>query len=438
MKKKQGLIFLSVLIMITSITLLINKSSYAGEVPASNYCPEKVILNKTKTLELIEGLPLSNLEVKGTNGESLNNTALAISKDTEISDTQELEIIGQTLVPIPKFSDNKEENSYYSQLFFWWINDIDYQTNNLIEEEKALIKNSPNGKKVVEKIEEYERYNNWLYSDNQSAPMLDEINIDNITYYVTDDYIETSLITPDCTKDYSYMFTDYEVKVSSPITVVDKNGNEKQEFERGEGFKLRVPLSEVKNGTVNMKAEIIGNTTFNTRATYQLSSPSTNTRALILPLALIDCGESETMQGFLPLELNYTEQVGTLNIKVIDAETKENLSNAEITIYDSLGNIVYRMNTTNSEINVTLPIGEYTVKQTITPENYQPIVVQKRVSVTENETTEAVLENIQLLEVPNLGRNTTGIIMIIGGLVLIIGCIIVGVNLRKKDIKTKN
>ena len=90
MKKKQGLIFLSVLIMITSITLLINKSSYAGEVPASNYCPEKVILNKTKTLELIEGLPLSNLEVKGTNGESLNNTALAISKDTEISDTQEL------------------------------------------------------------------------------------------------------------------------------------------------------------------------------------------------------------------------------------------------------------------------------------------------------------------------------------------------------------
>ena len=438
MKKKQGLIFLSVLIMITSITLLINKSSYAGEVPASNYCPEKVILNKTKTLELIEGLPLSNLEVKGTNGESLNNTALAISKDTEISDTQELEIIGQTLVPIPKFSDNKEENSYYSQLFFWWINDIDYQTNNLTEEEKELIKNSPNSKKLIEKIEEYERYNNWLYSDNQSAPMLDEINTDSITYYVTDDYIETSLITPDCTKDFSYMFTDYEVKVSSPITVVDKNGNEKQEFERGEGFKLRVPLSEVKNGTLNMKAEIIGNTTFNTRATYQLSSPSTNTRALILPLALIDCGESETMQVFLPLELNYTEQVGNLNIKVIDAETKENLSNAEITIYDSLGNIVYRMNTTNSEINVTLPIGEYTVKQTITPENYQPIVVQKRVSVTENETTEAVLENIQLLEVPNLGRNTTGIIMIIGGLVLIIGCIIVGVNLRKKDIKTKN
>ena len=438
MKKKQGLIFLSVLIMITSITLLINKSSYAA-AEILNYCPKTVTLNQTNTLEFIEGIPLSHIEVKGTNGETLNNIAITENRDVEISNQQILEKDFEYQREIPKFSANKEENSYYSQLFYWWMNDIYSQENNLTEEEKELIKNSPNGKKLVEKIEEYERYNNWWNSgDNQSAPMLDEINIDNITYYVTDDYIETSLITPDCTKDYSYMFTDYEVKVSSPITVVDKNGNEKQEFERGEGFKLRVPLSEVKNGTVNMKAEIIGNTTFNTRATYQLSSPSTNTRALILPLALIDCGESETMQGFLPLELNYTEQVGTLNIKVIDAETKENLSNAEITIYDSLGNIVYRMNTTNSEINVTLPIGEYTVKQTITPENYQARVIEQKVTIVENETTEAVLENIQLLEVPNLGRNTTGIIMIIGGLVLVIGCIIVGVNLRKKDIKTKN
>ena len=59
------------------------------------------------------------------------------------------------------------------------------------------------------------------------------------------------------------------------------------------------------------------------------------------------------------IELNYTEQVGNLTIKVIDAATKENLSNAEIAIYDSLGNIVYRISTTNSEINVTLPIGDY-------------------------------------------------------------------------------
>ena len=426
MKKKQGLIFLSVLIMITSITLLINKSSYAA-AEILNYCPKTVTLKQTNTLEFIPGLLLSNIEVTGTNGESLNNIAIQFNRDIEISSQQILEKNFEYPLEIPKFSDNKEENSYYSQLFLW------YMSGTLTEEEQVVIKNSPNGKKLVEKIEEYERYNNWWNSGDDSDGTLDEINTGNITYYVTDDYIETSLITPDCTKDYSYMFTDYEVKVSSPITVVDKNGNEKQEFERGEGFKLRVPLSEIKNGTVNMKAEIIGNATFNIwgRYDYEPSSPSTKTKGLE-PVALIDCGESETKQVFLPLELNYTEQVGTLNIKVIDAETKENLSNAEITIYDSLGNIVYRMNTTNSEINVTLPIGEYTVKQTITPENYQPIVVQKRVSVTENETTEAVLENIQLLEVPNLGRNTTGMIMIIGGLTIIIGTVLIVYILKRK------
>ena len=435
MKKKQGLIFLSVLIMITSITLLINKSSYALTTnPPTNYCPKTVTLKQTNTLEFIPGLLLSNIEVTGTNGESLNNIAIQFNRDIEISSQQILEKNFEYPLEIPKFSDNKEENRYYSQLFSWWVYDIEYQENNLTEEEKELIKNSPNGRKLTEKIEEFERYNNGRNSDDYSTPVLDDINTDNITYYVTDDYIETSLITPDCTKDYSYMFTDYEVKVSSPITVVDKNGNEKQEFERGEGFKLRVPLSEIKNGTVNMKAEIIGNATFNIWAQYYYvpSSPSTKTKGLDQPAALINCGASETKQVFLPLELNYTEQVGTLNIKVIDAETKENLSNAEITIYDSLGNIVYRMNTTNSEINVTLPIGEYTVKQTITPENYQPIVVQKRVSVTENETTEAVLENIQLLEVPNLGRNTTGIIMIIGGLTIIIGTVLIVYILKRK------
>ena len=426
MKKKQGLIFLSVLIMITSITLLINKSSYAA-AEILNYCPKTVTLKQTNTLEFIPGLLLSNIEVTGTNGESLNNIAIQFNRDIEISSQQILEKNFEYPLEIPKFSDNKEENSYYSQLFLW------YMSGTLTEEEQVVIKNSPNGKKLVEKIEEYERYNNWWNSGDDSDGTLDEINTGNITYYVTDDYIETSLITPDCTKDYSYMFTDYEVRASSPITVVDKNGNEKQEFERGEGFKLRVPLSEIKNGTVNMKAEIIGNATFNIwgRYDYEPSSPSTKTKGLE-PVALIDCGESEMMQVFLPLELNYTEQVGTLNIKVIDAETKENLSNAEITIYDSLGNIVYRMNTTNSEINVTLPIGEYTVKQTITPENYQPIVVQKRVSVTENETTEAVLENIQLLEVPNLGRNTTGMIMIIGGLTIIIGTVLIVYILKRK------
>ena len=429
--KKKSLVILSVFIMVISITLLINKSSYAEALPGTNYCPETVTLKQTNTLEFIEGLSLSNIEVTGANGETLNNIAIQPSKDIEIPKNQVLEKIVENPALIPKFSDNKEENSYYSQLFSWWMDDIDFQSNNLTEEEKELIKNSPNGKKIAEKIEEYERYSNWWNSGDDSTPVLDDINTDNITYYVTDDYIETSLIIPDCTKDYSYMFTDYQVNVPSPITVVDKDGNNKTEFQRGEGFKLRVPLSEVKKGTMNFQAKIIGNSTFDIWASYAYSKSGKTTKVR-QQVVMINCGESSTETNFETIELNYTEQVGNLNIKVIDAETKENLANAEIAIYDSLGNIVYRINTTNSEINVTLPIGDYTVKQTVTPPNYQPIVVQKRVSVTGNETTEAILENIQLIEVPDLGQRVKGILTMIGGIAVIIGGFIIGMNLIKK------
>ena len=88
MKKKPGLIFLSALIMIASITLLINKSSYAEGIPSTNYCPETVTLKQTNTLEFIPGLSLPNIEVAGTSGEALNNIAIQFSRDIEIPENQ--------------------------------------------------------------------------------------------------------------------------------------------------------------------------------------------------------------------------------------------------------------------------------------------------------------------------------------------------------------
>ena len=124
-------------------------------------------------------------------------------------------------------------------------------------------------------------------------------------------------------------------------------------------------------------------------------------------------------------------QLGNLTINVIDTETKEKLSNATISIFDRLGNMVYQTTTTNNEINVTLPVGEYTVKQTVTPENYQPVTIEKKVAVTENQESEAVLENIKLVEVPDLGQRVKGILTMIGGIAVIIGGIIIGITVRK-------
>ena len=45
--KKKSLVILSVFIMVISITLLINKSSYAAAESMTNYCPETVTLKQT-------------------------------------------------------------------------------------------------------------------------------------------------------------------------------------------------------------------------------------------------------------------------------------------------------------------------------------------------------------------------------------------------------
>lgn len=433
MKKKQSLILLSVLIMIASITLLINKPSYAVIIPSTNYCPETITLVEKGNLELIPGLSMPYWKTKSTSGEELDNLVLTYNKDTEnIVSSYQKE--NESIFPIPILSNNSKENQYYSQIFTWWLIDILNQANNITDEIKEQIINSEMGQLVIKKVEEFQKYMDWEESATGNEELtLDEIDTDSITYYATNDFIETSVIIPDCTKDYSYRFTDYQVEVASPITVVDINGNETREFIRGEGFRLRIPISEIKDGNANFKAKIIGNSTFSIFGAYEKSADtSSQSIGLNTPELLMDCGQKQKAVMFRELDINYTEQVGNLNIKVIDVATRENISNAEIEVYDTEGNIVYRVNTTNSEINVTLPVGDYIVKQIVTPENYQPVIVQKRVSVTEDETSVAVLENMKLIEVPDLNQKAKGISMILGGLALVIGGILIIRNVRRK------
>ena len=305
--------------------------------------------------------------------------------------------------------------------------------NNLSAGDKKLLKASEVGDKMLSYLDTWEEYVNWYIEENQQVE-LDSITQEDISYQVTNDYIETNLITPKTTgKVYANKYKSYQVDVSSPMIVVDEQGEEKTTFNAGESFRIRIPISEIKDKTLTYSINIKGIFSFDSLVLYEYpapqryETPSDERMDLyyILSGSTVNRNCISTKIVDTTLSINYTEQVGTLNIKVINAETKENLSNAEIVIYDSLGNVVYRKETTDKEISVTLPVGDYTVKQTVTPPNYQARVVEQKVTVTENKTTEAVLENIQLVEVPDLGRRTTGIIMIIGGLALAIGTIII-------------
>ena len=444
MRKKQGIIILSAFFIIISTILLINKPSYAAAGPVTNYCPEEIYIKASpETLSLVPNITIpKNLNITNTSGTSLENTAITYIRDTKLTDSKYVKSYESAFnYLIPTFTSNPTENRYYQQLFAWWMSDLETgYDNNLTKEEKETIKESENAKKLVEKVEEYQKYNDWTYSEDSysTSLTLDEIDTSKITYTVTNDYIETSLITPDCTKDYSYLFTNYQVEVPVRVIVVDKNGKEQKEFARGEGFKLRIPISSIKNNQASFQATIIGKSILDIWGTYEISEESStqSTRALILPSVVVNCGKQEELEEFEELNFNYTEEVGNLEIQVIDAETKENLIDAEIVIYDQAGNIVYRYKTTESKINVTLPVGTYTIKQIVTPPNYQARETTITLDVTKDQKAVAVLENVQLISVPDTLKTTTTITMI-GITIALLGIVIIGTILFKKKKRYK-
>lgn len=395
--------------------------------------------------------------------------------------TSEQSILMGYLVGETHFSTDKNEDDYYKQLLLLWALDrlagfeddknyiYDWDTeqivetdvdttyedkyyinesglykyyswiyeNNLSAGDKALLMDSEYGDKMLNYLDTWEDYVNW-YLDG-SGVKLDSITQEDISYHVTNDYIETNLITPTSTnKAYSDQFSRYVVTVSEPMIVVNQGGEEQTEFNAGESFRVRIPISEIENQILNYSIRVKGYFDFDTFTLYQTYAeryemPSDEKMQLyyqLLSSAITEsCKSTETMEDNILLE--FTQRVGNLDVRVIDASTGDNLSSAEVAIYDSKGNEVYRYETTDDILHLTLPVGDYVIKQTVTPPNYEPTTIQMRVSVLANDTTEAVLKNVPLVNVPDTAMNAT-IFIIIGGLIVVAGGIVLVANLRKK------
>ena len=325
-----------------------------------------------------------------------------------------------------------DEDSY--EVNYYWK-----YANNLSAGDKKLLKKSKYGDKMLEYLDTWEDYVAW-YVDQNHKVELDSLTQSDISYHVTNEYVETGLITPTSTgKVYSDKFSGYTVEVQSPMIVVNQNGEEETSFDAGESFRVRIPISEIENNNIDYSIRIDGEFEFDALTLYygmvgRYEYPSQARMMLYEMLSNSavnrNCVVTETLDADLNLE--FSQRIGNLNVKVIDSSTGYNLSKAKVAIYDLKGNEVYQYETTDKELNITLPVGEYIVKQTVTPPNYEAQTIQMRVDVTEEGTANAVLENAPLVDVPDTAMNSI-IFVIIGGLIVVAGGLLLFTNLRKKE-----
>ena len=513
MRRRYGIIAVTIIMLMISGVLLINKSSYADVPYVGDFCAARIYFITGDKAEVYEknddniiDLPLGRLYtdiidlsssehdyrlfvatnylfnkyVYQSNDGSNKYTDYGLSS-ARLNRTNQYSVLMTYLIHDTHFSNDKNEDDYYKQLLVLWaldrlagfeddknydwnseelpkdttyddkydINRYDHSyesyvsyiwkyLNNLSAGDKELLISGKYGDKMLAYLDTWEDYVDW-YLDGANVK-LDSITQEDISYHVTNDYIETNLITPTSTgKVYSNKFDSYTVNVESPMVVVNHEGEEQKYFDAGESFRVRIPISEIKNKTLNYSIQVEGNFDFDVLQLYtglepsRYEMPSEERLRLYKQLQYTavtrNCKITETLEDTLSLE--FTQQVGNLDVKVIDSSTGNNLSRAEVAIFDGDGNEVYRYETTDDILHLTLPVGDYVVRQTITPDNYEATTIQMRVSVLANDTSEAVLENVPLVSVPDTLMNAT-IFIIIGGLIVVAGGIILFTNLRKK------
>ena len=147
MKKKYGIAILSVLIIVASAILLINKPSYA---------------------ELIE-----TPDNKDSNGNNLDKEAIQLIRNKNIKELENKDLFSQEngtlnflMYMIPRFSKDEEENRYYTQIALWWLIDKvegveDNYNYDLSTGEPLPIETSEN--------EKYDENGNYKYLNQLSA-----------------------------------------------------------------------------------------------------------------------------------------------------------------------------------------------------------------------------------------------------------------------------
>ena len=131
--------------------------------------------------------------------------------------------------------------------------------------------------------------------------------------------------------------------------------------------------------------------------------------------------------------VNFVNDFTKINISKKDMAGSEELEGAHLVIRDSNGNVVEEWTSTNTPHYIEkLPVGKYTLTETIAPDGYvlNTSIVEFNVLETGDIQSE-VMFNSKPVKVPNTSSNAT-YIYLVGGILIIIGGVLIYISYKNK------
>ena len=263
------------------------------------------------------------------------------------------------------------------------------------------------------------------YKGDTTTPNITLPSKDNITYTVEGNNIVTNAITPTTT---SSSFSSYTVTVNnSNVKVLNTNLVEQTTFGKGEAFIISMPASLATDGKMSVDVSVEGN--FSKKDAFFYKPTSTSLQTTVL-------GVINNSKQKANLNLAYEIELGEGKFRKVDAETGDYVKNATLSIMDSKGAVVSTFETGDKETTITLPVGNYTVTETKVPDGYSAEKTTYEFEIKKDETTEIVLKNTKLIDVPNTKLNMTYVYGV-GAAVVVVGIIFIVIANKSSNGKKK-
>ena len=396
-------------------SIQLGSASYAGNYIAGVYFSDK---------KTTDGKYLYCLDMPKTTAQNVKATLVSNSKYTDGG----LVYILKNGYPNKSITGDNQKDYYITQTAVWWYLDEVHGTTNLGDQFKNSGSDSYGLRKYVKNL-----VTEGVKHKGDSTSLANtklKLSTSDITMKLKDNYYVSDAIKASVAENVR----TYKVTLSgAPAgTIIEKNdtkSNYNGEFSvnKDESFKIMVSKDKMteKSLSIKINATAVGTAQYKAYE-YQPVDKSMQNVALLEKTAV-------SVTSALTLQIT-KEEKPVISIIKVDQETQQPLANATLVIKNSKGENVYKFNTTtNPEIITEITeYGTYTIEEVSAPEGY--IKSDRKISFTIDEnhlSHQITFENAKEVYVPNTA-NTSSIIMIILGIVMLGAGIEVVYKNRKK------